>query len=520
MSSQFAPQDSVVSSSDQMAQGGYMQFQHGDGSSLSHQAEASPTSLPGFGPYPHQDGAQADIIEGTSDYQQSTDSRQEWNTFFGTPSRAAATPRVAIDNVLHPPRRRVQKPRAPVNVRAAPLPNQSIVADGQRSISNPEPRSHVYSASGTIEAPGHEHASVPRYVPCPSAQGHAATRDYMTDELPVASGGLNSNEHQPLDDQGPTRGQYAVKDNIPGLGITEWSPPNGQEDGLLQEGGSRKRSREEPDLHHVEASVLTDEYIENLLKELEEPSLLGLEVGQSSEFEAHNRAEALPWGANNVGEAHHRPEALRWEANDDGEAHHRPGALRWDDDDVDEIPRSKRLRHGNGNASFVHNNSPEHEDGSSAISRQSVGPDAARIPRANLRPQRINRTVKKRISRSVKQRSHGDLVAHPDGTYLFREHGKDNWEPTAYHEDMRGEMIAEMYSYGEYDNPPTSGPDPNDQTAFEPTQMEWAFNGHQGWGASQDSLMYRFERRDHRDPNYEPGPLRFGGYVVLNKNHE
>lgn len=32
--------------------------------------------------------------------------------------------------------------------------------------------------------------------------------------------------------------------------------------------------------------------------------------------------------------------------------------------------------------------------------------------------------------------------------------------------------------------------------------------------------MYRFERQDHRDPDYEPGPMRFNGYVILNKNSE
>ena len=49
------------------------------------------------------------------------------------------------------------------------------------------------------------------------------------------------------------------------------------------------------------------------------------------------------------------------------------------------------------------------------------------IPNPKAKPNKSNRPVKKRISRSVKQRSHGDLVAQADGTYLFREFGKDDW---------------------------------------------------------------------------------------------
>lgn len=49
------------------------------------------------------------------------------------------------------------------------------------------------------------------------------------------------------------------------------------------------------------------------------------------------------------------------------------------------------------------------------------------VPNPQAKPNKSNRTVKKRISRSVKQRSHGDLVLQADGTYLFREFGKDDW---------------------------------------------------------------------------------------------
>lgn len=70
------------------------------------------------------------------------------------------------------------------------------------------------------------------------------------------------------------------------------------------------------------------------------------------------------------------------------------------------------------------------------------------------------------------------------------------------------------------DETPAAGDGANNLTAFNPPQYQWRFKGHQGWHYSQDEVMYAFERRDHRDPSYQPGPLRFNGYVILNNNSE
>ena len=71
---------------------------------------------------------------------------------------------------------------------------------------------------------------------------------------------------------------------------------------------------------------------------------------------------------------------------------------------------------------------------------------------------------------------------------------------------------------------PERGIDPLDVTSFNPPQYRWYFSGSSGrvnWDESQDRYLYRYERRGLQNPNYEPGPLRFEGFVILdNRSHQ
>ena len=71
---------------------------------------------------------------------------------------------------------------------------------------------------------------------------------------------------------------------------------------------------------------------------------------------------------------------------------------------------------------------------------------------------------------------------------------------------------------------PERGTDPDDVTSFNPPQHKWYFSagsGHVDWDESQDPYLYRYERRGLPNPDYEPGLLRFGGFIILNnRDHQ
>ena len=502
MPSLVVPQDRVVPD---IAPGNYLDYLNADDTSLTG---GSPVSYLTSHSYPDQDAGQVGIPEGLSAHEMSKESSCNWETFFSKP-RAAASPSVATADELRLPRRRAQQACTPHpdgksgNVRNAPLFYQSTVVDGQRSVSDPIPPSHVFSPSGTAEASRCDLSNVPRSF---STQGLATSYDHLTDEFPGSPCGLNSNQQLPADSWQPKDApqdspssyhnqlvanqantfeddmvQYALDNNlvdeviknnnddldqldlsnniplpvpsvsscrqarqspkgleptsqysgedsvIPGLDVSEWAPPYGQDvccgsepqqNFSLQEGASRKRGRKE-------LCPLAEEEDGHLLTKYQDPSPTGFGFDQGPRIETRRPSQALPWN----------------------------------DSDLEDLPRFKRRRLGNGKSSFDDNISQEHEDGPSAINGHLTDPSsrlgssphsqmsllltysdlthgnpasftipsAARDSRVNLRPKNSSRAAKKRISRSVKQRSHGDLVLQPDGTCLFREYGKDNW---------------------------------------------------------------------------------------------
>ena len=493
MSFPFAPQDSVVPPLDPIDQATFLGNQYDDGSSYWFPTETSPIAYPTSQSYSCPNVAQPGIIDGASGHEESVESFLSWDRLLSTP-RAASSPSLAAANLLQPPRRRAQEPWIPLpngtldNVGSAHLPKYPTVADYQRSVSDPIHGSHVFSPSGTMEASRRNLASVPRSFSVPDPQGTALPHHQWAADVSGLSNGLSSDQQQSLDNQqsvyAPEFPKYEYHDDlaayqantlgndgvpydlenqlpvltpsaikspqvsqpskdiettnqgafedatIPGLDVSQWTPPYGQQNVCLgpetrqefslQEGGNhKKRGREDHTPLHV------DEH-GNIYTEFEDPPPTGLDFDQGFGVEKHHRTEALPWDA----------------------------------DDLDPLPRSKRLRLGNGNASYVDNASLANKDGSSAINEQlnhtdhlqgssfcsklivftDISPDFADgtsasvtmppvVPnlRRNIRPQKSNRTVKRRVGRSVKQRSQGDLVLQADGTYMFREFGKDDW---------------------------------------------------------------------------------------------
>ena len=411
MSFPFATQDSVVPPSDQTDQAAFLGYQYDDGSSYLFPTETSRIAYPISRSYSGPNVAQPGIIDGASGHEESLGSFPSWDRFPSTP-RAAASPSLADDDLLQPPRRRAQKAWTPLpdetlgNLETAPLPNYSTVADPQRSVSDPIHGSHVFSPSGTMEASRRDLASVPRSFSGPSlsgpsfsgpnTQGLALSRQWAA-EAPALSSGLNLNQQQSLDNQqsayAPELPPYEYHDDlaayqentlgncsvpydlenqlpvltpstvkspqvsqplkdlettnqgsfedsaIPGWDVSQWTPPYGQENVCfgpeiqqevsLQEGLNRKkRGREDLSPLHV------DEH-GDICPEYEEHPPMGLDFDQGSGLEKNHRT-ALPWDA----------------------------------DDLDGLPRSKRFRLGNGNASYVDNASPANQDGPSAINER------------------------------------------------------------------------------------------------------------------------------------------------------
>lgn len=412
MSSLLEPQDSVVPPPNQMAQPTYLGYQYGDNGSIFHfPVGGSPISYPTSQSYSHQNAAQLGITKGASDNEDSMSSLLDWDPSLSTP-HAVASPRLATADMLQPPRRREQQkwtlPDGTLgNTRTGFLPNYSAVADFQRSVSDPNHGSHVFNPSGAIGASRQDLASVPRSVSGPSTLG-LASHNQRTHEFPVLTSGLDANQQLPPNSQLPRDSQlpsdsqltydslndyltayppdtkeddfvpYGLESQfsalappivgysqacqppkdleaanqcrvgdatIPGWDVPAWTPPYGQpnvylgpeheQNFALQEVNRKKRGREE-------LGPLDGEDYADIFTEFEDHPPMGLNLDQGPRIEKHYRSEALPWDA----------------------------------DDLAGLPRNKRLRLGNGNASFVDTTSPEHEDGPSAINEQLFHPDS------------------------------------------------------------------------------------------------------------------------------------------------
>ena len=380
-----------------------MGFEYADGSSFRFPTGGSPTSYSNTQPYSHQVAAHPGISEGASNHEESMESLFSWKPYLSTP-RAAASPRIATADVLQPSRRRAQQAWAPspdgtlYDGSTALLPNHSTVVDSQRSVSDPTQGSHVLKTNGTTEASRRDLPSVPRTFSGPCTLDLAASYHQITDESPVFPSGLSSTQQQPThtpqfltswyhnhvaadhanapDDDlveygienqlplltpsmvkcpqagQPPKDQDSVESSsIPGLDVSEWAPPYGQrnvdpgpepqQDFRWQEGVNRKRGREAIDPLHV------DEF-GNIVTEYQDHSPIGFEFNHSHE---------------------------EFDEGPGTEEHHRSVALPWNADDLDDLPRSKRLRLGNEHASLVGSTSRKHVDGPSAIKRKQPNPD-------------------------------------------------------------------------------------------------------------------------------------------------
>ena len=382
-----------------------MGFEYADGSSFRFPTGGSPTSYPNTQPYSHQNVAHLRIPEpeGASNHEESMESFCSWVPFLSTP-RAATSPRVATTDVLQPSRRRAQQAWTPspdgtlCDVSTALLPNHSTVVDSQRSVSDPTHGSHVLKTNGTTEASRRDLPSVPRTFSGPCTLDLAASYHQITDESPVFPSGLSSAQqpayapqsfeswyhnhlaakhvNAPDDDlveygienqvplvtpsmvrcpqaSQPPKDQNSVESSIvPGLDVSEWAPPYGQrnvdlgpepqQNFRLQEGVNRKRGREVLDPFHVDEDG-------NIVTEYQDHSPIGFEFNQSP------------------GEFDEGPGI---------EEHHRSVALPWNADDLDDLPRSKRRRLGNGHASLVGNTSPKHVHRPSMLNGQQIDPDS------------------------------------------------------------------------------------------------------------------------------------------------
>lgn len=78
---------------------------------------------------------------------------------------------------------------------------------------------------------------------------------------------------------------------------------------------------------------------------------------------------------------------------------------------------------------------------------------------------------------------------------------------------MRGSQVADNLQA----HPPARGTHPDDETSYHPNQQDWRFEGHHGWHPNQDAALYRFQREGFGVLTYTPGPLRWRGQVVLNR---
>lgn len=113
---------------------------------------------------------------------------------------------------------------------------------------------------------------------------------------------------------------------------------------------------------------------------------------------------------------------------------------------------------------------------------------------------------------------HGAVKRFGDGLLYFRAWGARKWEPTTTHEANREAMIRDMSQYGAYVHRPTEGSGRHDVTSYLQAQRLWRFDG--GWDPSQDDILYRLERADLPTPEYEAGPLRWRGQVVLTNQNK
>ena len=261
----------------------------------------------------------------------------------------------------------------------------------------------MFHPSGAIGASRQDLASVPRSVSGPSALGRAS-HNQMTHEFPVLSSSRDASQQLPpnsllppdsqilldsqlpLDSQMPpdtqpitdwqrlndclaqfpelappsvrpsqacqppkdhgTADQCRVEDSLlPDLDVPVWTPPYGQPNFCpgpqpqqklaLQKVNPKKRGRQE-------LGPLDGEEFANIFTEFEGVPPRDLNFDQGPRIETRRRSKALPWDAH----------------------------------DLDGLPRNKRLRLGNGNASFVDTTAPLHEDGPSAINEQLYLPDS------------------------------------------------------------------------------------------------------------------------------------------------
>ncbi|MCJ1260544.1 hypothetical protein MMC22_000406 [Lobaria immixta] len=127
--------------------------------------------------------------------------------------------------------------------------------------------------------------------------------------------------------------------------------------------------------------------------------------------------------------------------------------------------------------------------------------------------------------------SHAEIVLGADGkpTGLVRfigdhmghqEVSGDCWKQAIYHEELRGQLIAEASLLGEYDHPRERGIANNDVTSFLPSQRDWGPDRDLHWPKIKDNVLHRFERNEYPILDYKQEVWFHAGKIALDlDNH-